>query len=232
MCRRGKVQGEIPGSPYVPLCNTNHINSSFIRFSCGRLNAQQSTTRMVAINDCDFDMTAWLSANEFVCEQYESELCPKHSWKFILKTNTAFQPKADHPWTRYTGTLYKYSIYKITTVRNVYACLLNIQSLELRRIHYDLTLTYQIVFGLSVLKCQEFFKLCESSITRGHRFKLMKQQCSGYRRHFFNTRVVNIWNCLRKDVVDFSTLRCFKNSLNYVDFSRLLTFSWLRQLRR
>ena len=30
---------------------------------------------------------------------------------------------------------------------------LNIQSLELRRIHYDLTLTYQ------VLKCQEFFKL-------------------------------------------------------------------------
>jgi len=34
---------------------------------------------------------------------------------------------------------------------------LNIQSLELRRIHYDLTLTYQIVFGLSVLKCQEFF---------------------------------------------------------------------------
>ena len=29
---------------------------------------------------------------------------------------------------------------------------LNLQSLELRRIHYDLTLTYEIVFGLSVLK--------------------------------------------------------------------------------
>jgi len=36
---------------------------------------------------------------------------------------------------------------------------LNIQSLELRRIHYDLTVTFQIVFGLSVLKCQEFFPI-------------------------------------------------------------------------
>jgi len=102
---------------------------------------------------------------------------------------------------------------------------LNLQSLELRRIHYDLTLTYQIVFGLSVLKCHEFFQLSGRSTTRGHRFKLMKQQCRGYRRHFFTTRVVNIWNFLPKDVVSFSTLCSFKNSLNSVDFSRFLLFS-------
>ena len=66
------------------------------------------------------------------------------------------------------------------------------------RIHYDLTLTYQIVFGLTVLKCQEFFQLSGPSTTRGHQFKLMKQQCRGYRRHFFTTRVVNIWNFLPK----------------------------------
>ena len=75
---------------------------------------------------------------------------------------------------------------------------LNLQSLELRRIHYDLTLTYQIVFGLTVLKCQEFFQLSGCSTTRGHRFKLMNQQCRGYRRHFYANRVINIWNfCLR-----------------------------------
>ena len=90
---------------------------------------------------------------------------------------------------------------------------LNLQNLELRRIHYDLTLTYQIVFGLTVLKCQEFFQLSRLSTTRGHQFKLMKQQCRGYRRHFFTTRVVNIWNFLSKDVVNFSTLCSFKNSL-------------------
>jgi len=72
---------------------------------------------------------------------------------------------------------------------------------------------------------QDFFQLSERSTTRGHRFKLVKQHCRGYRRYFFNTRVVNIWNCLPKDVVNFSTLHCFKNSLNSVDFSTFLTFS-------
>ena len=83
---------------------------------------------------------------------------------------------------------------------------LNLQSLELRRIHYDydLTLTYQIVFGLTVLKCQEFFQLTGCSTTRGHRFELMKQTCRGYQRHFFTTRVINIWNFIPKDVVNFS----------------------------
>ena len=46
-----------------------------------------------------------------------------------------------------------------------------------------------------------------------------------HRRHFFTTRVVNIWNFLPKDVVNFSTLCSFKNSLNSVDFSRFLMFS-------
>jgi len=82
----------------------------------------------------------------------------------------------------------------------------------------------QIVFGLSVLKCHKFFQLSGRSTTRGHRFKLMKQQCRGYRRHFFTTRVVNIWNFLPKDLVSFSTLCSFKNSLNSVDFLRFLSF--------
>jgi len=85
---------------------------------------------------------------------------------------------------------------------------LNLQSSELRRIHYDLTLTYQIVFSLSLLKCHEFFQLNGRSTAHGHRFKLMKQQCRGYRRYFFTTRVVNIWNFLPKYVVSFSRLHC------------------------
>jgi len=103
---------------------------------------------------------------------------------------------------------------------------LNIQSLEQQMIHYDFTLTYQIVFDLSVLKCQEFFQLSEHSTTRGHQFKLMKQRCHGYRRYFFNTiRVVNIWNFLPKDVVNFNSLHSFRNLVNFVDFSRFLTCS-------
>jgi len=96
---------------------------------------------------------------------------------------------------------------------------------KLGKIHYDQTLTYQIVFGLTVLKCQEFFQLSGCSTTRGHRFKLMKQQCRGYRRHFFTNRVINIWNFFPKDVVNFSTLCSFTSSLNSVDFSRFLMFT-------
>jgi len=51
-----------------------------------------------------------------------------------------------------------------------------------------------------------------------HKFKLMEQQCRGYRRHFFTTRVVNISNFLPKDVVNFSTLCIIKTR------STLLTF--------
>jgi len=48
--------------------------------------------------------------------------------------------------------------------------------------HRPMQPTYQIVFGLTVLKCQEFFQLAGCNTTRGHRFKLMKHQCRGYRR--------------------------------------------------
>jgi len=57
--------------------------------------------------------------------------------------------------------------------------------------------------------------------------KPMKQQCLVYRRHFFATRVVNILELLPEDIVNFSTLCSFKNSLNSVDFSRFSTCSWL-----
>ena len=42
--------------------------------------------------------------------------------------------------------------------------------------------------------------------------------------NFFATRVVNVWNFLPEDVVNFSTPCSFKNSLNSVDVSRFLTF--------
>ena len=70
---------------------------------------------------------------------------------------------------RFTKRLYGLRDY------SYFECLqkLNLQSLELRRIHYNLTLTYQIVFGLTVLKCQEFFQWSGLSTTCSHRFKLM-----------------------------------------------------------
>ena len=37
--------------------------------------------------------------------------------------------------------------------------------------------------------------------------------------HFFTERVINIWNCLPSDTVDFSSLTAFKRTIKYVNFS-------------
>jgi len=125
-----------------------------------------------------------------------------------------------------TWSVYEETLWTRDHSYNERLQMLNLQSFELRRIHYVLTLNSQIVFGLTVNVKK--FQLSGLSTTRGHQFKLVhEQQCRGYRRHFFTTRVVNIWNFLPKNVVNFSTLCSFKNSLYFVDFTRFLTFSWL-----
>ena len=43
--------------------------------------------------------------------------------------------------------------------------------------------TYLTFVGFMVLKCQEFFQLSGCSTTRGHRFKLMKQQFETFLYH-------------------------------------------------
>jgi len=41
---------------------------------------------------------------------------------------------------------------------------------------------------------------------------------------FFAERVVNIWNSLPHDTVDFSSLSAFKRTIEWTDFSRFLCF--------
>jgi hypothetical protein len=100
---------------------------------------------------------------------------------------------------------------------------LNMQSLELRRIHFDLVMCYKIIFGLIDLKFDEFFELSNSIHTRGHRYKLFKKHniCSA-RAAFFSNRVINVWNYLPVNVIDFSSLSSFDRTINLIDFSQFL----------
>ena len=50
--------------------------------------------------------------------------------------------------------------------------LLNLPSLELMRLHNDLAWCYRVVFGLTVLKFEDFFEWNLATQTRGHAFKL------------------------------------------------------------
>jgi len=56
--------------------------------------------------------------------------------------------------------------------------LLQLPSLELRRLRIDLIWCYKIVFGLADLCTYELFELRQSSSTRGHPYKIFKRRTS------------------------------------------------------
>ena len=74
---------------------------------------------------------------------------------------------------------------------------LGIDSLEIRRLRYDLVFVYKMLFGLVDLKFSDYFALRTSSITRGHDYKLfLAYSRLNIRKHFFSERVVPVWNII------------------------------------
>ena len=83
---------------------------------------------------------------------------------------------------------------------------LNLKSLELRRLHYDLVMCYKIVFNIIQLRFSDFF-VFSTLPTRGHPYKLqVNHDPVNARRNFFACRLVKLWNSLPSDTTDFGSL--------------------------
>jgi len=97
------------------------------------------------------------------------------------------------------------------------------EQLEARRLRTDLVTAYKIIFGLTILNRDSFFKFSECTInTRGHSYKLLQPTCScDVRNNCFPVRVVKMWNSLPPNLTDFSNIYNFKKSLNYSFFNKL-----------
>ena len=103
---------------------------------------------------------------------------------------------------------------------------LDLITLELRRLHMDLTMCYKIVFKLIDLNFDDFFKFSPSSSTRGHPYKLYRQRGDiTARENFFSQRVVNIWNNLSDKTVDFTSLNSFNRTIRLINFCHYLKCS-------
>ncbi len=99
---------------------------------------------------------------------------------------------------------------------------LNMQSLELRRLIFDMVYTYKILHGLVDIDLTELFIFSQSG-TRGHDLKLYKPTVKhDFSKYFFGNRVVDIWNQLPNSVVTASNLNNFKGLINTIDFSKFL----------
>jgi hypothetical protein len=100
---------------------------------------------------------------------------------------------------------------------------LNLISLELRRLHTDLLMCYKIVFGIVTVNFDDFFKVSPCTITRGHSYKLYRQRGDiNARENFFSQRIVNVWNNLPSDMIDFSSFATFKRTIKLINFKRFL----------
>jgi len=95
--------------------------------------------------------------------------------------------------------------------------ILQLKSLEYRRLQFDLHMCYKILHNLVELDATSFFlrDVNEFYTTRGHSFKLKHQNCnSDVRKYFFSLRVVNLWNSLPDSVVSANSVNSFKKRLS------------------
>ena len=102
----------------------------------------------------------------------------------------------------------------------------NLDTLETRRIKYDLILIYKIVNKLVDLHFNDFFSISPTLklySLRRHSLHLQKPKMpkTAAKLNFFTHRTINIWNQLPKDVVTANSLMLFKLRLNKVNFNSL-----------
>ena len=99
---------------------------------------------------------------------------------------------------------------------------LNLQSLEYRRVFFDLVMCYKIVFHLVDVDVSDFFVInSHVHFTRVNHFKLKSRLLPhhNFRLNFFSERVIPIWNSLPNSVVSASSVCAFKAHLRHVDLT-------------
>ena len=103
--------------------------------------------------------------------------------------------------------------------------LLQLESLEYRRLINDLVLCYKIQHGLIDTELYNALPRSACSTTRGHSFKLYKTPCSiDATKYFFSNRIHDAWNELPASVVASETITSFKQQLHRINFCAHLRY--------
>ena len=91
---------------------------------------------------------------------------------------------------------------------------LNSETLEMRRIKYDLSMYFKILHGFVDINDESMFQVRDIR-TRNNGLTLFKAKFnSNLERYIFRNRCINIWNLLPQTVVGSSDLFAFKRHLN------------------
>ena len=96
-------------------------------------------------------------------------------------------------------------------------------TLEDRRTRGDMIQVFKLMQGIDTMDYEKFFNVADSSRTRGHRYKLVKNRSRlELRKNYFSQRVVNCWNALPASVVEAVSVNSFKNRYNEFVSSRFV----------
>ena len=100
--------------------------------------------------------------------------------------------------------------------------ILNIESFELRRIYFDLSMVYSIA-NSDILPFDDFFILNKNNTRKLHNFKLVVPKSTyDVRKYDFSNRVINVWNALPENIVTSQTSKQFMTGLKKIDLSGYL----------
>ena len=104
--------------------------------------------------------------------------------------------------------------------------ILNLETLEMRRVKTDLIFLYKVLHNLVDLDFNDFFKLSSTAQfynLRRHSYHIERPKPfkTSVRNNFFINRPINTWNSLPNDIVSSKTLKIFKTKLNNFDLSNI-----------
>lgn len=103
--------------------------------------------------------------------------------------------------------------------------ILKLETLERRRLIYDLVLCFKYFHDLINFNLGKYLTISCTRTTRKNVFNLEMFLCrTNSRRFYFVNRAAKVWNSLPSHVVECSTLRSFKNLLCNVNFNNFLIF--------
>ena len=120
-----------------------------------------------------------------------------HMWS---PSNTGLITKLESVQCRFTKSLSGMSSFTYSERLR----LLNLDSLEMRRLRADLKLCFKMLKGFVDVDASEFVeRVAPDSVTRGHCYKLVYSSVRiNVRQHFFAVRIIPVWNSLLSNVVE------------------------------
>ena len=104
--------------------------------------------------------------------------------------------------------------------------ILNLETLETRRLKHDLILVYKFHSNLINLNFNEFFTKNTLdkiyNLRRHDNYLQLPDICkTTVRRNFFSQRIVKIWNKLPQHIIESKSLPIFKNNLDDINLADL-----------